>query len=81
MVNKLEKELAKLSKTELKQFDDLLDKLERGDHAGLDIKKLKGSDDIFRARKGKLRVIYQKRGDEIILVMVSRRSEKTYREF
>lgn len=46
---------------------------------GLDIKKLQGYDDIFRLRKGKIRIIFYKRKVGISIINIERRNEKTYR--
>ena len=78
-MDKLLKSLRKLTKKEREQIDKILAKIETDRTTGLDIKKLKGRDDIFRVRKGKLRIIYQKKGTDIILVMISRRNEGTYK--
>lgn len=80
-MDKLLKALQKLTKKEREQIDKILEKIETDHVAGLDIKKLKGRDDIYRVRKGKLRIIYQKKGEDIILVMISRRNEGTYKKF
>ena len=45
------------------------------------IKKLKGREDIFRVRKGNLRIIYRIEKEEIFILTVERRSEKTYRDY
>ena len=79
-MDKLLKSLQKLTKKEREQVDKILAKIETDSTAGLNIKKLKGRDDIYRARKGKLRIIYQKKGKDIILVMISRRNERTYKK-
>lgn len=78
-MDKFEKAFKKLTAKEQRQLKEILAQLEAGLFKNLDIKKLKGADDIFRVRKGNLRIIYQKRGGEIFLIKLSRRSEKTYR--
>jgi len=35
-------------------------------HPQLDIKKLKGNEDVFRLRIGKIRIIYQIKNDDLI---------------
>lgn len=54
----------------------LSDKLE-----GLNAKKLVGSKDIFRVRKGKFRIIYKRTATDCIIMSIERRSEKTYKDF
>lgn len=46
---------------------------------GLDVKKLKDRNDIFRLRVGDLRVIYRLNEGKIFILAISRRNEKTYR--
>lgn len=47
----------------------------------LDIKRLKGYENIFRIRVGNYRIIYYDDGAKIILKAVRKRDEKTYSDF
>lgn len=58
---------------------EILTRLQSGSAKGLDIKKLKGREDIFRVRKGDVRIIYQLRDGGIFVLAIDRRNEKTYR--
>lgn len=78
-MDKLEKQLSKLTDKERERIKAVLSQLKSGNYKGLDIKKLKGREDIFRARRGDLRIIYALRGKEIYILAVERRSEKTYK--
>jgi len=80
-MDKIEKALRKLSDQERQAIKILLSRLTAGDILGLDIQKLKGHSDIFRLRKGDLRLIYRKADRNIFLLAIERRSEKTYRNF
>ena len=60
---------------------ELLLKIESGELAGLDVKKLKGRGDIFRVRRGDLRVIFQRKNGAVSILAVERRSEGTYKNF
>ena len=54
-------------------------RLSRGSLKNFDVKKLRGRDDVFRARKGNLRIIFRKNKDgEIYILALERRSETTY---
>ena len=64
MVDKIEKALSKLTEKERKVVKNVLLKVQEGSIDSLDIKKLKGRSDIFRARKGKIRIIFRKTKDE-----------------
>jgi mRNA-degrading endonuclease RelE of RelBE toxin-antitoxin system len=80
-MDKIEKALNKLSDKERKLVQELLARLLKGEIFGLNIAKLKGHSDIFRLRKGDLRIIYRQTGKGIFLLAIERRSEKTYRDF
>ncbi len=75
----IEKALARLSEKERGRVKDALARLVAGDMRGLDIKKLKGRDDIFRVRKGDLRILYRIHGGQLFILAIERRGEKTYR--
>ncbi|MEK9173417.1 MAG: type II toxin-antitoxin system RelE/ParE family toxin [Patescibacteria group bacterium] len=77
-MDKVKKALARLSKKEKVQVENILVKLQSGDFQALDIKKLKGREDIFRVRKGDVRIIYKTESKKIFILTVERRSEKTY---
>jgi mRNA-degrading endonuclease RelE of RelBE toxin-antitoxin system len=81
MTDKISKELAKLSTKEKAVLKAILLHLKSGDIQGLNITKLKGHQDIFRTRKGRLRVIYSQSDRGIKILAIERRSEKTYRDF
>mgnify|MGYP001598047906 FL=1 len=71
-MDKIEKALRTLTAEERKLIKEVLSKLTSGNTAGLDIKKLKGREDIFRARKGTLRIIYRKIKEKIFILAVER---------
>ena len=79
-MDKIEKALQKLSGKDRKKIKEILARLQAGSFKNLDIKKLKGRNDIFRVRKGELRIIYRlSENKEIYIMAVERRSEKTYK--
>lgn len=80
-MDKLEKALRKLTEFERKTVEELLKKLHSGTVQGLNVKKLKGHSNIFRVRKGNLRIIYRVTEGDISLLTIDRRSEKTYKDF
>jgi mRNA-degrading endonuclease RelE of RelBE toxin-antitoxin system len=77
MVDRIEKALNKLSDKEKKMLKKILQNIVKGELKDLDVKKLKGRDDIYRVRKGKMRIIFKKE-KEIKILTVERRSETTY---
>jgi len=78
-MDKIEKALQKLTPEEKKTVKDILAKLESRRFKNLNLKKLKGRDDIFRIRKGKIRIIYQLgSSSKIFILAIERRSDTTY---
>ena len=81
MADKIKKALAKLSAKEKTAVLLILKKLLVDDTNGLDIKQLKGNANIYRVRKGDIRIIYSKTNDEIRVILIARRNEKTYKSY
>ena len=78
-MDKIEKALRKLNTGERSVIGQILKLLSSGKLAGLDIKKLKGRDDIFRVRKGDMRIIYRVQNGDIYILIIERRGESTYK--
>lgn len=78
-MNRIEKALRRLTPKERGRIREVLRQLQAGNAHKLDIKKLRGREDIFRVRKGDLRILYRTGGDQIFVLAIERRSEKTYR--
>lgn len=82
MPDKIEKALRKLSEKERGRLKSLLLLIKSGTLNGLDLAKLKGTDDIYRVRKGDLRVIFRKTKDDVIMILaIERRSDTTYSNY
>lgn len=80
MVDKIQKALDKLSPKERVWIKELLEMIKAGDVSMLDVKKLKGHSDIYRVRKGKIRIIYKVTYDSINLIAIERRSDNIYHD-
>jgi mRNA-degrading endonuclease RelE of RelBE toxin-antitoxin system len=82
MTDKIQKSLAKLTTREKQLVKVILEKILAGETKGLNIVKLKGSQDIFRAKKGTICIIFR-RGpkSDINVLAIERRSEKTYKSY
>ena len=78
-MDKIEKALRQLTNRERSEITALLSKLKSKKYQGLDIKKLKGSDVIYRIRKGSLRIIYRISEESIFILAIERRRENTYK--
>ena len=79
MVDKINKALAKLSPKKQQQILALFQKIKAGDFVGLDRKKLKGYANLYRVRKGRIRVIYTQDDTGIQILAVKNRDDQTYR--
>jgi len=78
-MDKIAKALLKLSDKDHKSVIEILRKIKSQKLIGMDLKKLKGFDDIFRVRKGKIRVIFrQDDKGETFLLKIERRNDSTY---
>ena len=80
-MDKIEKALKKLNAKERDSIKKILLQLNKGDVGGLEFTKLKGSKDIFRVRKGSMRIIFKLTNGEVFILAVERRSERTYKGF
>ncbi|MBP6944989.1 type II toxin-antitoxin system RelE/ParE family toxin [Patescibacteria group bacterium] len=80
MTNRIQKVIAKLSSKEQERVEKIIEQVLSGDLANLDIKKLQNKVDIYRVRKGDVRIIYQIINGEILILAVERRSERTYQD-
>jgi len=79
-MDRIAKFLNKLNQKERNTVKDILEKIKKGDIANLDIKKLKGESDYFRARKGEIRIIYKiGENGETTLLSIERRNDNTYK--
>lgn len=77
----LEKLLSRFNKSERFILENLIKRVFSLNWRNLDIKKLRGYQNIFRLRKGKLRIIYQFiKEKEIYILAIERRSETTYKD-
>jgi mRNA-degrading endonuclease RelE of RelBE toxin-antitoxin system len=81
-MDKIAKALLSLSTQERKVIKAVLLKIKAGILSGLDLKKLKNCDDIFRVRKGQLRIIFKKNvTGKYFILAIERRSDKTYNQY
>lgn len=82
MVDRIEKNLRKVDARQRQELTKIIERILQGSFQGLDIKKLQGSDHIFRIRKGKFRVIFSMKNEEDISILaVERRGDHTYYEW
>lgn len=76
----LDKRLKKFLPRERAEIEHLIEKILDRDLVGLNCKKLKGLKNLFRVRKGKIRVIFESKSDqEPTIIAIERRREDTYK--
>ena len=80
-MDKVKKALRKLTEKERKIVKNILEKVNKEVFNNLDIKKLKGYNDIFRIRKRDIRIIFRKTDKGFFILSIERRTEKTYKKF
>jgi len=78
-MDKIDKALNKLIFKEKEQMKNIIKALQLGRFDNLNIKKLKGFQDVFRVRKGRLRIVYQLLGRKIIFLKIDKRKKDTYK--
>jgi mRNA-degrading endonuclease RelE of RelBE toxin-antitoxin system len=76
-MDKIAKALKKLTDREKEIIKAILVKINCQNFNGLDIKKLKSRQDIYRVRKGKIRIIYQL-NNKIFILTIERKNDNTY---
>lgn len=78
-MDKVDKVLKRLASKEKERIKNIIEALQSERFGNLDIKKLKGREDIFRVRSGNLRIIYQIRDNHIFILKLGRKKENTYK--
>jgi mRNA-degrading endonuclease RelE of RelBE toxin-antitoxin system len=73
--------LKKLSKTERERILIALRNIALHNTETMDVKKLTGHQDVFRARVGSIRIIFISNRNETRIIDISRRSDTTYNDF
>jgi len=81
-MDKIVKALQKLLPKDKKAIKEIILLIKNNSLSGLDLKKLKNCDNIFRVRVGKLRIIFQKKDNgEYFILTVEKRSDNTYNKY
>jgi len=78
-MDKISKALKKFSAKERELVEIILKKIKKSDFRNLKIKKLKKWENIYRIRKGNIRIIYRIKSKEIMLLTIEKRSSNTYK--
>lgn len=79
-MDRVTKALRKLTKADRARYERITRDVVEDRLAGYDVVKLVGREDVFRLRKGPMRVIFQRKPDQgNVIVAFGRRSERTYK--
>lgn len=78
-MDKIQKATEKLTKKEKQWTKEIIKMLQSGRFSNLDIKKLKDMENVFRVKKGNIRIVYQIRNNRIFILKVGRRKENAYK--
>jgi mRNA-degrading endonuclease RelE of RelBE toxin-antitoxin system len=81
MTDKIAKFLQKLHPKDLKIIKEVILLLSKNQIDNLNVKKLKGSTNIYRARKGNIRIIFSKEKDVVKILQISKRDDQTYSKY
>jgi mRNA-degrading endonuclease RelE of RelBE toxin-antitoxin system len=80
VADKIKKALAKLSAKDREIVKLLILRIKLNDTIGLNISQLKGHADLYRVKKGRLRIVYFKNENEFRIIKMDLRNEKTYKD-
>lgn len=79
-MEKINKFLNSLTEKERESIDILIARLYINNLVGLNVKKLKGMKNMYRVRKGNIRIIFSYTTNNIVKIeFVGRRSDTTYK--
>ena len=77
-MDKIEKFLKKIPEKINKEIHRIVDSIVNGKTEDLDCKKLRGKGNIFRVRKGDVRILYAFENGKNIIISIEKRSDNTY---
>ena len=75
----VKKLLSKFSREEREKLELFIEAINSLNWRNLDVKKLKGYQNIFRVRKGKIRIVFTKDKKDISILSIDRRHENIYK--
>ena len=76
----IDKFLARLDADRRQKVLIVVEHIERGNFSGLDMRKLRGSPDIYRVRVGRVRIKFVMNESGTRIFSIDNRSDNTYRD-
>lgn len=80
MTDATEKFLRKLTAYETRRVMAAFAQIRSGDWISLDVKPLKDITNTFRVRIGRIRIIFVQRNNKFVIIRVTNRDDKTYKD-
>jgi mRNA-degrading endonuclease RelE of RelBE toxin-antitoxin system len=80
MVDKLVKFLRKQNPEIARSILELIEKILVGDLRGCDVRRLKGKSNLYRLRKGRIRIIFEKKEGKFLVKKITYRDDQTYQD-
>lgn len=77
-MDKILKFLKKRTSSERERLISVVRAVTENKLEGMDVKKLKGCDSIFRVRVGNFRIIFEKTKEENLIHSIAKRDDRTY---
>lgn len=77
-MHKIDKFLARLDANRRQKVLTVIERINKGNFAGLDMRKLRGSSDIYRIRIGRVRIKFTMNTSGIRIFNIDNRSDNTY---
>ena len=78
-MDKVVKFLKRLSPDERVLLENVLIQIKKGNLSGLDVRKLKGIGNLFRVRRGSIRIILKRDKETYMIIFIGRRGKGTYK--
>ena len=79
-MHKIDKFLARLDVKLRQKVLAIAERIKNGDFVGLDMRKLQGSQGVYRVRVGRVRIKFIMGASGIRILNIDNRSENTYRD-
>jgi len=77
-MHKIDKFLAKIGKKDRKKILQTLTLIQANELTSLDLKKLKGQEEMYRVRVGSYRIIFEIIKSDVVILEIHRRDDHIY---
>jgi mRNA-degrading endonuclease RelE of RelBE toxin-antitoxin system len=77
-MDRIRKFLQRLTPEERDRITNVMVHIVKGKYGTIDVKKMKGYGNLYRARVGNIRIIFIEQGNTRRIIAVARRDDRTY---